>query len=132
MKMNNKEEYDKKAALVIEILPFIREQEIFDKKFVGMETDIDFSYENHQETFRTMMNALHQSFTENDKKFLISFFSLEPKWDLVNIPNIEKLPAVKWKIMNLEKMSKDDLKEQVEKIEIAFDKYKNISVKNVF
>jgi hypothetical protein len=100
-------------------------KEVFEKKFVGMETNVDFSYEKHQETFRAMMNALHQSFTENDKKFLISFFSLEPKWDLVNIPNMEKLPAVKWKIINLEKMPHEALKEQVKKIEKAFEVFEN-------
>jgi len=41
---------------------------------------------------------------EKEKQFLVSFKSLNPNWGLLGLENIEQLPAVKWKLINLEKM----------------------------
>ena len=43
--------------------------------------------------------------TDNDKDFLLSFKSGTPQWDLMPVPVIEQLPAVRWKLMNIHRMS---------------------------
>jgi predicted nucleotidyltransferase component of viral defense system len=91
-------------------------------KFEGM-SDIEFTYKDHQETFEKLKKEIHRSFTENDKKFILSFYSLKPQWNLVNIPNIQELPAVKRRIDSLEKMSNEALMEQVEKTKEVFEKF---------
>ena len=82
-------------------------------------TDIEFTYADHEKALQKLIKVLHKSFTKADKEFLLSFFSLHPKWDLVGIPNIQKLPAVQWKIKNLEKMSKEKLEENLRKTKEA-------------
>lgn len=39
------------------------------------------------------------------RKFLISFERGEPDWDLLGLPNAAKLPAVRWRQQNLDKLS---------------------------
>jgi hypothetical protein len=88
--------------------------EVLRTNFDGM-TDIKFTYQDHEKTLQKLIKALHKSFTKADKDFILNFFSLNPKWELVDIPNIQRLPAVQWKIKNLEKMPKDKLEEQLKK-----------------
>jgi predicted nucleotidyltransferase component of viral defense system len=123
-----------KNAFIVQILSYNKppyqlldpntkdQRENLDKNFLGM-TDINFTYQDHEQAFETLKTKLHKSLIGDDKKFIISFFNLNPQWDLVkHIPNIQALPAVKWKLVNLEKVSQSILKDQIEKIEIAFEK----------
>ena len=60
--------------------------------------------------------------TDNEKKFLLSFKSKTPDWNLLEMENstvIANLPSVLWKMINLEKMPVNKHKE-------AYDKLKNI------
>ena len=61
--------------------------------------------------------------TAEEKQFLISFKSLAPNWKLLGLENIQELPAVKWKLINLQKMDK-------KKYQKAFEKLKNLFEKN--
>jgi len=54
--------------------------------------------------------------TKEEKQFLIAFKSLEPQWHLLGLDDIGKLPAVKWKLLNLEKMSKTKHQQALEKL----------------
>ena len=58
----------------------------------------------------------HWSFTKEEKEFLITFKSLDPQWHLLGLKDVEQLPAVKWKLLNLEKMSKTKHQQAVEKL----------------
>ncbi|MDR1195334.1 MAG: nucleotidyl transferase AbiEii/AbiGii toxin family protein [Endomicrobium sp.] len=95
-------------------------QELLNSEFSGM-TEIEFKYQDHEETLRKLIRTLHKSFTKADKEFILSFFSLQPKWNLIDISNLYKLPAVQWKIKNLEKMSKDKFEENLRKIKEALN-----------
>ncbi|MDR0723995.1 MAG: nucleotidyl transferase AbiEii/AbiGii toxin family protein [Endomicrobium sp.] len=101
--------------------PTIKDQrQTLENNFYGM-TDIEFTYKDHEQTLQKLIKTLHNSFTKEDREFILSFYSLNPKWDLVNIPNIQRLPAIQWKFINLQKMSKSQLDNQLEKIQLAFD-----------
>ena len=76
---------------------------IYLSEFQGM-TDIEFTYEQHIETLKYLINLVQENLKKNYKKQLLDFVSLNADFASFNIPNIEKLPAIKWKIQNLKKL----------------------------
>ena len=44
--------------------------------------------------------------TEDDKAFMISLTAGEPDWSLYPIPGLEEMSAVKWKLLNIQKLVK--------------------------
>lgn len=51
------------------------------------------------------------------RRFLLSFKSLKPDWPLLGLRNVELLPAVRWKMINLGKMDKDRHAQALENLE---------------
>lgn len=49
-----------------------------------------------------------RSLTEREREFLLSLKRLEPRWDLipVPVPQLERLPAIPWKLRNLEQLAR--------------------------
>jgi len=45
---------------------------------------------------------------ETSKLFLRSFHALRPDWDFISSPIIRSLPAIRWKLMNLERLQTDN------------------------
>ena len=52
-----------------------------------------------------LVAALHAVLTEEDRAFLLSVKGRKPDWSLIDLPGIADLPAVRWKLMNLDRMS---------------------------
>ncbi|WP_316677955.1 nucleotidyl transferase AbiEii/AbiGii toxin family protein [uncultured Tolumonas sp.] len=52
-----------------------------------------------------LVNIINNELTQEERKFLLSFKNREPDWSLLGLPNIDKLPAVRWKLQNIGKMS---------------------------
>lgn len=90
--------------------------DIFENEFVTM-TESEIALEELEETRAKLVKIIHSSLTEQDKEFLISFKKRKPDWSLFELENISELPAVKWKLVNLDSM--DDKKHQtaVKKLE---------------
>ncbi|OUR81337.1 hypothetical protein A9Q75_07825 [Colwellia psychrerythraea] len=63
-----------------------------------------------------LIAALKIHFTQQDFDFLLSFKSGEPNWDLAPDSNIANLPAVKWKLININKMNEDKKIQAVDKL----------------
>lgn len=61
-----------------------------------------------------MIQALKAQFTQADFDFLYSFKSGEPNWSLAPNSQIKNLPAVQWKLLNIQKMPKDKHKVALE------------------
>ncbi len=58
------------------------------------------------ETAREQLVAIiNSSLTQQERKFLLSFKNRNPDWSLLGLSGIENLPAVRWKLHNLEKMN---------------------------
>ncbi len=51
-----------------------------------------------------LVKSICDSLTTEDKKFLLSFKSRQPEWSLLGLEGVDQLPAVRWKLINLEKM----------------------------
>ncbi|AKZ28231.1 hypothetical protein ACH51_17715 (plasmid) [Ralstonia solanacearum] len=46
------------------------------------------------------------AFTENHRQFLLSLVRAEPDWSLVPYEHLRELPAIRWKLQNLEALKK--------------------------
>ncbi|WP_426578322.1 nucleotidyl transferase AbiEii/AbiGii toxin family protein [Xenorhabdus stockiae] len=66
-----------------------------------------------------MLAALQAHFTEKDRDFLLSFKKGKPDWSLFDEPSAAELPAIRWKLINIEKLMKNEGKhlEQLTKLE---------------
>lgn len=53
-----------------------------------------------------MIQGLKDNFTQQDYDFLVSFKKGEPDWSLACSEQIQYLPAVQWKLLNIRKMPK--------------------------
>jgi hypothetical protein len=47
---------------------------------------------------------------DRHKQFLLGLVRLEPEWDLMPFPHLRELPALKWKLLNLEKLKRKNPK----------------------
>lgn len=84
--------------------PILKDQKsAFEKQFAGM-TSEPFSYDDYENTRKTLVGGIQQRLTENDKKFLLSFETGLPEWDLFPHALLKELPAVKWKQINIQKL----------------------------
>lgn len=54
-----------------------------------------------------IVKRMHARFTDEEIAFILTFKSRKPDWSLLGIPNVEQLPAVRWKLNNLGKMSEE-------------------------
>lgn len=76
----------------------------FENTFAGMtKKPIDLQTLKHAHI--EIINEVRKSLTEVDKQFLMSVKSMKPDWSLLSLEGIEQLPAVQWKLINLDKMS---------------------------
>lgn len=87
--------------------PNLKDQkEIFKKQFLGM-TDKTFTYQDHIETLNMLISMVKENIYPY-KDLLLDFVALKSDLKDFEINNLENLPAVKWKIKNLEKLQKNN------------------------
>jgi hypothetical protein len=63
-----------------------------------------------------LLARLISGLTEKEKKFIISVKAKNPDWDLMKDEHIKNLPAVQWKLLNLEKMDEKNHKQALAKL----------------
>ncbi len=90
----------------------------FNAEFSGMTSD-EVSVDDLASTLPRLVSQLHSSLTDVDREFLLSFKRGVPEWDLLGIPHAQHLPSVRWKLLNLDKMSKNKRKDAVTSLEIV-------------
>jgi predicted nucleotidyltransferase component of viral defense system len=64
-----------------------------------------------------LVALIHQGLTDDERQFLLSFKNRKPEWSLLGLGGVSELPAVKWKQINLTKMSEDKHRQAFEKLE---------------
>lgn len=77
----------------------------FDVEFKGME-NIAVSYDELIKARLDLITALKKAITSDDKEFLLSICSGEPNWSKTPLGNLEKLPGIQWKLINIGVMDK--------------------------
>ena len=90
-------------------------REIYDQQFSGM-TVSPVSLETLIRTREEFLGIIHNEMTPKHKEFLIGFKRGEPRWELLPFERAELLPSVRWKMMNLDKMSPTKRAEAVVKL----------------
>ncbi len=90
----------------------------FDREFVGM-TTAPIDLEELITTRDTMIKQLRTGLTIEERQFLISIKEGNPRWDLLDTPGIEKLPALQWKLLNIRKMNRPKHTEHLMKLRDA-------------
>lgn len=91
------------------LTPILKDQKsAFDNQFSGM-TSVSFSYNDYKQTRSALLEIIQKRLTEKDKKFLLSFEKGEPDWSLFSIMKAKDLPAVKWKLQNIQKLKQTKL-----------------------
>ena len=97
--------------------PILKDQEsAFDNQFAGM-TTVEFSYDDYELTRTLLIKVIGERLTDEDKRFLLSFESGEPDWELFPIPVLKDLPAIQWKLLNINKLKKVNAKKHAQMIE---------------
>lgn len=77
----------------------------YDGTFVGMTTE-PVSLDALLETRARLFQELPAALDPNERQFLRTLARAEPDWSLLEIPHLELLPAVRWKLQNLEKLAR--------------------------
>ena len=88
----------------------------FEHNFVGMTAEpveLDVLLAAREQ----MMRELQQGLTDEERRFLLSLVTAEPEWALLDIPHVEKLPGVRWKLQNLERLRKANARKFAEQSE---------------
>lgn len=101
----------------------VDQREAMVNQFEGM-TDIPFTYEEFEETRKALIEDVNRLMTDTDKRFLLSFESGNPEWSGYEFEYFKDYPSVKWKLLNLKKLAKQNpqkLEEEVRKLQDIFN-----------
>ncbi len=77
----------------------------YERAFVGM-TEVDCALETLLAARARMRLELPQRLSASHRRFLSGLVSAEPDWSLVQCPHAAELPALRWKLANLEAFRK--------------------------
>jgi len=75
--------------------------DVFVHHFDGM-TREPITLDELLEARRQLVAEIQRQFTADDKTFLLSVKRGNPDWSLIDLPHVSELPAVQWKLKNLE------------------------------
>jgi predicted nucleotidyltransferase component of viral defense system len=78
-------------------------RQAFEQEFVGMTTE-ETSMDALIAVREQLVSAVHSRLDERAKQLLLSFHELRPDWNLLGIPDIRNLPAIRWRLINLERL----------------------------
>lgn len=82
----------------------LNQRAALENQFTGMSAE-DFAYEDYESVREKLIDTISGNLTEKDKQFLLSINDLKPDW---SIYDFERFPAIRWKLINLQKLSESD------------------------
>lgn len=78
-------------------------EQTYQADFVGM-TEIEVQLADLLEVRKRLFNELPASLDGDERAFLLSLKQGEPDWGLLDVPGIEHLPALQWKLENVRRL----------------------------
>lgn len=96
---------------------------IYERDFVGM-TRIAVSLEELETARSRLFSDLRDRLDDEARTFLLRLHDGEPDFDLIKLPRAANLPAVRWKVQNLERLRDENPqkhREQRNALDSAFD-----------
>lgn len=97
----------------------VDQQQSLKNQFAGM-SELEFTYDDFEQTRDDLIRDTNQLFTEKDKSFLLSFESGNPEWSL-GYEMFKDYPSVQWKLYNIGKLRKinpQKLETEIEKLKV--------------
>lgn len=73
------------------------------RNFVGMTME-DVPLQVLLDTRAELVRVVHGRLTKGQKDFLVSLTKAEPRWNLLDIPHLQDMPAIRWKLHNLNQL----------------------------
>jgi predicted nucleotidyltransferase component of viral defense system len=70
-----------------------------------------------------MVRELQQGLTADERGFLLSLVAAEPEWKLLEVPHLEQLPGLRWKLQNLERLRKADARKFAEQSDVLVRRF---------
>ncbi len=80
-------------------------ENVFEMQFKGMALQ-EVRVEELEETRSCLVKLIQSRLSDTHRKFLLTFKKGEPDWSLFSFPDAAQLPAVKWKLINIRRMTK--------------------------
>jgi predicted nucleotidyltransferase component of viral defense system len=90
-------------------------REIFENEFSGM-TTVDVPLAELNKTREDLVALITSSLTDEEKRFLLGLKAGEPEWELLGIKDIDKLPAIQWKLQNIRALKTKNPKKHGEQL----------------
>ncbi len=94
---------------------------LYHTEFEGM-TYEPISIQDLRLTFEQLVREIHGALTDTDRHFLVSFKNGEADWSSFPIPEAERLPAIQWKKLNLNRMEREKRQKSITKLEKVLQK----------
>ena len=77
----------------------------YEGSFDGMTTE-PVTLDTLLQTRERLFHELPAALDANEREFLLTLVRAEPNWKLLGIPHLEELPAIRWRLQNLEQLAK--------------------------
>jgi hypothetical protein len=90
-------------------------KETYENHFMGMVRD-EVSLDDLKEIQRILPEFIVQGLDADEKEFLVSMKRGEPNWRCLGFDHLDKLPALKWKLINIRKMDSTKHKKALERL----------------
>lgn len=100
---------------------FQDQKQAFETQFAGM-AFTPFSYADYEAARERLVQEINQGWTDNDRAFLLGFKRGEPDWSLLPLENLSRMPAVQWKLMNIQKLIKQNPDKHEEQLKALEDR----------
>lgn len=81
------------------------DEAVYNNEFIGM-TQETISQGELVETGVRLHEDIQKRLTGHTAKFLLSLHDATPDFELIDLPEAARLPAIRWKLMNLEKLKR--------------------------
>lgn len=95
-------------------------QQLFEQQFADMPEE-PVTLEDLEQARRDLIAAVRARLKGGEKEFLVSFKRGEPRFDLLGVEHAAELPAVRWKLHNLERMGEGRRRAAVNELERALE-----------
>ena len=104
------------------IRPNFQDQEkVFESQFAGM-AFTPFSYADFEATRERLVQEINKGWTDNDRAFMLGFKQGKPNWSLLPLENLSRMPAVQWKLLNIQKLIKQNPDKHAEQLKALEDR----------
>lgn len=95
--------------------------DLFEKQFRYMSAE-PVTLEELDQARADLIAALHGKIGDGEKTFLLSFKRGAPRWELLGVEHAPELPAVRWKLQNLDRMTAERRSDAIANLERVLER----------